>query len=427
MNSVADGSSLKGWEIMKKKFLKKLISTLLSTVLVACLVTPVSAETAATRIEDEDLLINQEVAENIAELFVDDMVNSGQTKWNSDTEVTHTEILYDEQGENITAYSVELTTGYVVVSAYVDVPSVIFEWADETEPVYEGSLSAETKVIYTGPMGYLLDNGALTLQNLEGKEVFRSQVPNQIETLRDMQNVQPSVLQEIVTAKKAALIANGQEATTQAAADNHSGGYITDAGVYARNVYGGTWTCTDWYNQWEDYANFATTSNFSGYSNHCGPTAITNAIKMYGNRYNNYTIKNSSNVAVFNKVIEANWDSGNYYYNGGDGTFDDSADAFIRDSFAKFGVNVSTYGRYYCTVDNIKNATTSDRLMYIMLHSYGEPYGNHAVIGYAWSRMTRSSDLGDKHFVKVCDGHKSSGRYLEVSLFIDDQYWEIHF
>ena len=83
---------------MKKKFWKRLISALLSTLLVVCLVSPASAKTVATGIQDEDLLINQEVAENIAELFVNDMVNSGQTEWNSSTEITDTKILYGEDG-----------------------------------------------------------------------------------------------------------------------------------------------------------------------------------------------------------------------------------------------------------------------------------------------------------------------------------------
>lgn len=409
---------------MKKKFWKRLISALLSTVLVACLVTSASAETVATGIQDEDLLINQEVAENIAELFVNDMVNSGQTEWNSSTEITDTKILYDEDGTSITGYSVELTSGYVVVSAYVDVPSIILEWADEAEPVYATtSWSDDAKVIYTGPMAYFLDTGTSQLQTVEGNVVARSQVENQLTPLRDVKNVETSVLQQIASAKRDS---NGGIATTRAG-DNQEGGYITDAGVYAKNVYGGTWTCTAWNNQWESYANFATTSNFSGYSNHCGPTAITNAIKMYGNKYNNSTIKNSTNSQVFAKVIQANQDAGGTYYNGDDGTWDNKANSFIKDSFKKINVNVSVYGKYYCNVQNIKNATTADRLMYIMLHNYGKPYGDHAVIGYAWSRMTRSSDLGDKHFVKIADGHKSSARYIEVSLFINDQYWEIKF
>lgn len=411
---------------MKKRFLKRWISLLLATVLVVCMTTSATAASVTAGIEDEDFFINQEVAENIAELFVDDMISSGQTKWNSDTEITSTEILYDELGTDATGYSIELTSGYVVVSAYVDVPSVILEWADEAEPVYEGaSLEDDTKVIYTGPMEYLLDTGSESLLSLDGVEVARSQVKNQLASLRDVKNVQTSVLQEIIAEKKA-MKDDGPTATVQAS-DNHAGGYITDAGVYAKNVYGGTWKCTAWNNEWEEYANFATMSNFPGYTNHCGPTAITNAIKMYGNKYNNSTIKNSSNASVLSKVLDANAEATSPYYTGASGTWDATANAFIQDSFKKYNVNVTVYGRYSLNVENMKNATTSNRLMFIMLHSYGYPYGNHSVLGYAWSRMTRSSDQGDKHFIKVCDGHKSSGRYIELALCLQDQFWEIHF
>lgn len=407
---------------MKKTFLKRLISVLLATVLIVSVTTSATAESINVGIEDEDLLINQEVAENIAELFVDDMVSTGQTKWDSDTEVKNTEILYDEYGTNITGYSVELTSGYVVVSAYVDVPSVILEWADEAEPVYDNTYLAEgTKVIYTGPMGYFLDTGTSNLKSFDGDIVARTQVQNQVASLRNVKNVEASVLQEILAEKKAAKENNKVIAR---AGDNQSGGYITDAGVYAKNVYGGTWKCTAWNNEWEEYANFATTGNFPGYKNHCGPTAITNAIKMYGNKYN-YSIINSSNTSVFNKVIQANTDAGNIYYNGDDGTWNDTANDFIKDSFKKFNVTVFLDGMLHCNLENLKFSTTNDRLMYIMLHTYGKPYGDHHVIGYAWSCMTRSSDLGDKHFVKICDGHKSSGRYLELSLLLEDYYWEI--
>ncbi len=419
---------------MKKKFLKRLISVLLSTVLITCLVTSASAETLSTGIEDEDLFINQEVAENIAELFVDDMVNSGQTSWNSGTQITDTKILYGEDGTSVTGYSVELTSGYVVVSAYVDVPSIILEWADEAEPVYATtSWNENAKIIFTGPMAYFLDTGTSQLQTIEGTVVARSKVENQLISLRDVKNVQASVLKQIASEKRTKNIGSAP----MRAGSNQEGGYITDAGVYAHNVYGGTWTCTDWCNPWEDYVIFAKASDFSGYSNHCGPTGITNEIKMYGNKYNHYTIKNSTPSSVLSKVIEANVDANFDYFTAQNGTADDSANDFIKDSFKKYNVNVSVYGRYNCTLQNLKSSITDSSLMHIMLHEYGlydsaskkwRPYSNHTVVGYAWSRMTRSSDLGDKHFIKICDGLNSSGRYLELSLLNDtNKYWEINF
>lgn len=407
---------------MKKTFLKRLISVLLATVLIVSVTTSATAESINVGIEDEDLLINQEVAENIAELFVDDMVSTGQTKWDSDTAVKNTEILYDEYGTNITGYSVELTSGYVVVSAYVDVPSVILEWADEAEPVYDNTYLAEgTKVIYTGPMGYFLDTGTSNLKSFDGDIVTRTQVQNQVASLRNVKNVEASVLQEILAEKKA--IKENNKVIARAG-NNQSGGYITDAGVYAHNVYGGTWKCTSWYNEWEKYANFATRDYFPGYSKHCGPIAITNAIKMFGNRKDD-SIKNTTDTFVFSKVMEANADAGGEYYNGSAGTWCYSAGRFIEDSFQKFYVNVFVTGMFKCDAYNLKHSTASERIMYIILQNSGSPYGDHAVIGYAWSCMTRSSDLGDKHFIKVCDGHNSSGRYLELSLVLDDYYWEI--
>lgn len=208
------------------------------------------------------------------------------------------------------------------------------------------------------------------------------------------------------------------------AADNTPGGYIDNPIAYAKSIMNGVWTNNGYANNWESYANFATTSNFSGYTNHCGPTAITNAIKMYGKKYNNSSIKNSTNQAIFDKVIAANNAASNSYYNGIDGTWNSTADEFIKKSFAQCGVSISTYGQYTCSLENIKNASTGNRLMYIMLVSHAL-YGNHHVIGYAWTCMTNEST--NFYFIKICDGHKSSGRYLDQILVRSDKYWEIYF
>lgn len=68
------------------------------------------------------------------------------------------------------------------------------------------------------------------------------------------------------------------------------------------------------------------------------------------------------------------------------GTPSATADDYIRESFSEFGRNIYTYGPYY-SIQNIKNASTANRLMYIMLVG-NNTYGDHALLGYAWSCMT---------------------------------------
>ncbi len=429
---------------MRNLKIKKFISTVLALSLLLC--TWVSAyadsdvpQPDVAQIENADLFVTEEVAEQLALLFIRDMSESGVAAWDETTEPTRVVPMYDETGENITAYTVELTAGYVVVSAYVDVPNLFFEWADEAEPVYadlvespaalrkaRGSAPSTEKVVYVGPLGYLLDNGTDTLLSAEGEEVPREALSNDFDEFRDIENVTPEAIEMIVESKEEAAENGG---ISPLAADNTSGGYITDSAAYAKNVYGGTWKCTSWSNKWESAANFAVAKSFPSYTNHCGPTAITNAIKMYGNKYGNNYIKGLSNTQVFNKVMEANKLSGNAYYIPADGTPDKTADAFIKDSFKRCGVTVSTYGPYICTVEDMKNATTADRLMYVMLHEYGGPYGDHHLIGYAWACLTDNTYTYSRnlHFLKISDGHKPSARALDMSQIVADKYWEIKF
>lgn len=90
------------------------------------------------------------------------------------------------------------------------------------------------------------------------------------------------------------------------------------------------------------------------------------------------------------------------------GTPSATADDYIRESFSEFGRNIYIYDPYYCTIQNIKNASTANRLMYIMLVD-NNTYGDHALLGYAWSCMTdETRSYRNFYFIKVCDGINTS-------------------
>ena len=55
----------------------------------------------------------------------------------------------------------------------------------------------------------------------------------------------------------------------------------------------------------------------------CGPIAITNAIKMYGNKYNKSTIKNTSEGTIFEKIRTLKNSSGKRYYTDNEGIVDE--------------------------------------------------------------------------------------------------------
>lgn len=428
---------------MKKRKTNQFISILLAFVLLLCSVVPAYAVEGGEpdQIESQDLFITDEVAKHIALLFLEDMVNTGLTTWDESTELVRVVPMYDETGENISAYTAELTSGYIVISSYADVPNLIFEWADEAEPVYAGLPAAHNarsaaKIIYVGPVDYYLDSGSDTLTGIEGEQVPRDALSNDFDEYRDIENVSPEAIEMLTEAKREALENGGISAQADdVGPDNSVTGYITDSAAYAKNVYGGSWKCTSWSNDWESAANFAIASEFlvayPNYDNHCGLVAITNAIKMYGKKYNNRIIQNSSNMDVFMKVAKINSDSWNEYFDPAGGTYNDSAGEFIDLSFAAFNISpkVKAYGQYPCTIERIKSAIAPNKLMYIMLYNYNSgdmPYYRHHLIGYAWACLNNSYQ-GNKYFIKACDGHNTSARNLDASRLIMDKYWEIRF
>ena len=435
-----------------KKMFKKCVTILLTVILLMSTAISVDGATISTEepvsfraeLSEKDLLISEEVAEYIAQYFIEDIVATGMTNWDSNTSILNCMPTYDADGETLTSYTFELTRGYVMVAPYIDMPSPILEWSDEGEPVYAdfGTISPDKKVIYLGPVDYYLDSGGEQLQSREGYLVPRTAASGSILDSRDEKNVSYELRREIVELKKEAFARAGSGISPFS--DNYEGGYITDAAVFAHNVYGGNWTCIDWENNWEDYANFYTQDEVS-YDLACGPIAITNAIKMYGNKYNKSTIKNASESSIFSKIRTITNASGERYYKDNIGieiNMLDEVGDYIEKAFSKYSASPNVLGPFDCTEYNIQRGADSNHLMYINLDEYMQlgyvetPYGGpHAVIGYAWSLMEGQGarDNGPFYFIKVCDGVHSSGRYLSREHLEDtvtggiDTYWEICF
>jgi len=390
---------------------------------------------APVLVTEEDMIISEDVAYYIAEFFVRDMMATKQTCRDAKTAIINNVVMYDETGEDIVAYTFELTNGYVVVSAYLDVPQIILEWSDKALPVYESfDLGADDVIVYAGTLDYLLDDGGLELQTVDGFEVARSDVTNELMESRSIDNVRDDLIADIIEVKQANVPNPGTMTTNSNTIDS----YITNPFTYATIVYGGTYTCSDSANNWESYASFATTTDFTSYINHCGPTAITNIIKMYGNKYNNSTIKNASISGVFSQVMIANNASGCAYYSASGGTIRSKVGNFIRDSFARYGISVSISAgcnasgesNYPVDYSNAKSVfSKTNALMYISLTNHA-CYGNHAVVGYAYTRLyIPNSTISAKSFVKVADGWGNYARYIDISFATasSHQYWEVDF
>lgn len=425
---------------MKKKLRNRFVSLFLAVVFVLCASVPAGAVSPVQGwITDSDLFIGEEAAKYIAEFFVRDMIETGTTFWNSETAVTKLVPLYDETGENVVSYTAELTQGYLVISAYADVPSIVLEWADEAEPIYEElPLQENSKIIYAGGLDYFADQGGNTVVSVDGIAIPKQKLSCGLMELRSPDNI-PAKLAEAISETKQAVSA-GEAGISPLS--NKYGEDIIDVYEYATNTYGGTWKYSNHANHWDEHASSARVSLFENYKgvhyyNHCGPVAITNILSMYGKKYGNSSLINKSYAEIFEKVLAASKTaSPNYYINDPNGgTKGETANKFIEASFRQFGIapgtKMKTFGPYEITYENIVNATTADRLMYVMLVGH-ECYGTHHLVAYAYNRIynTQNSNL-KKVFLKVCDGHVVTPRYIDASQLFSQYnttpYWEVKF
>lgn len=368
---------------------------------------------------EELVTISEDDAEAIALLFVHDALSFEEIAWNSDTYITNVVVMYDDKC-NITAYSVELDKGYVIVSAFADAESLIPEWSDRASPVYDSLDTDDTEqILYLGAYEYYLDVGNNTVEDIEGSIVDKNDLINDIDVSRDASNIPTALIEEYV-------IQN--EFSTSVAS------VITDPFTHANRNYAGPFVSNDYVNLWENYALFFTTSNFNNvngvtYHEHCGPTAITNLMCMYQYKYRG--IKNSLDAAktIFNYVAQYGI-SHAYYVNSTSvvqGTSDTGAAPYIRNVFANYlDVSVGTV-LYEVTYNNFKSTFENGRLMYLMLRNHAD-YGNHHLVGYAYTRLISSTTGWYKTYIKVCDGWGTSGRYIDLaSVSSNSSYYGVVF
>lgn len=332
----------------------------------------------------------------MATYFVRDAQTMEDSKWNDDTEISDTVTMYDTDGQ-VSAYSFELETngkdaGYIVVSAYGDVESKILEFSDTAEPVYDAlDLAKEDTVVYTGGLNYFKKVDAGRLISVDGNVVKSEEVSTPLQDSRDaMYRVQPQ--QPFATTSE-----------------------IDDPAAWAKSEYGGTFTATEWKNAFENYCKFRTMDTFSrvngvNYSNHCGPTAITNLLEIVA-RYRGYSGVPYNNITqVFSQVAQLGISKG-YFINDVYTGFDTST-AYVKECFSLYSINTSVTNKKI-NYDNVKTAINGYNPLFIALQSH-EIYGSHFVAGYAYTCFTNESGR-TAPFIKIADGWNSSGRYLPLS------------
>ena len=269
-------------------------------ILMACVITvlafgsPVSAAYVGNivQVNDSTYRIPENVAEIMASFFIRDMQMVPDNTWTEDTIVADSQVMYDTDG-SVSAYSFELATdgepaGYVVISAYPNLENKILEFSDVSEPVYsEFSLSNGDEVVYTGPLGYYKDSGGAMLETVDSTYVSRSAVTNVWAQMEAQQ-----------IAEKASV------ASIQSEDPPGEEGYpITDPFEFAEYFYKVPFESYEYINEFESYCHYRINSDFNGYFERCGPTAITNLIEMIGD-YRGYSSVNTNYINIFENVAQ---------------------------------------------------------------------------------------------------------------------------
>lgn len=363
-----------------------------------------------------DKLIPEDVAEIIAERFITDIAAADlDMTWTDDTEVDDCTVLYDENND-ISGYSFDLETagednGYIVISAYTDIENQILEYSDSCDPLYESlDLDAGDKVIYTGTLDYYKDTGNSYVVSLDNKTVAKTQLKSDFEACRSA-SYQLSNRIEMQNAL------SGESYTTDSDDGVDLDGTIYHAVDYANANYAGPFSAYEWNNHLEQYCKFRTTKNFSGYSNHCAPTAITNLIEMKGAYSGNSNITSKSYQTIFSTV--AQYGIANGYYTQSGGSSQSTLNSYIKGSFASFGMNVSVTTKT-ASYNNVKTEIENSRPFYLTLkQGNGTAYtksSGYGVVGYAYTRLKSTTTGNYKSFLKVADGWHTDGRYIDLAM-----------
>lgn len=377
---------------------------------------------------EEAVHITAEEAGHIAELFIADMTASETCCWNKDTEIVDIVTLYNETETVATAHTVVLSEGYVLVSAFADAEVLVPEWSDTATPVYENlEYDNDDRIVYLGAYEYYIDSSTTTVTDLYGNEVNKTELVNYVEESRDISNMSPALIESCVVTPG--------DLTMSYTADSPLP--IEDPFEHASDTYGGTFYCTEYYNEWGTYLD----SNYNFYDstqaalgcnqtyyNCCGPIAITNIVLAYKKRYQDSSIPSRSSVfqtiADYGATHTKTFDSSNdvdrtayYYVNDPDpdigGTSSSRAPYYIMDSLDMYNIQTSVSGRTLTKFEYVSLSLRSGCLLYLSTFNH-ELYDNHAVMCYAYTRLRSNVTGYYKTYLKVADGWDNAPRYIDL-------------
>lgn len=352
---------------------------------------------------DDIINITQDEAQGMALLFVADMIEAGMASWDENTEITSIVPMYDNTNtDTVTAYTVNLTKGYVVVSAFLDAESKIPEWSDEATPLYQELDREENdKVIYLGGYEYYTDSDRGTMKSLSGEFVEKSSVDNIVCQSRELENI-PSVTFECYIQNDA--ITRGTP--------------ISNMYNHANANYAGPFVLYETRDNWSTHLTYYTIDypKSIGYYGSCVPVAITNSLYAYKHRYpaSAPTIENTCSQivqSVINYGISAQ-----YYFpsNNPPGVPQNKVRQYIGGIYANYGlVPTLTAVSALSSYANVKSQLDANKLILICTDD-DSTYGDHAILCHGISRLCSNTTGNYLSYIHIADGWSTSIRYSYV-------------
>lgn len=369
---------------------------------------------------EDAINIDAEVAGYIAEFFIEDMIATGTCGWDENTEIVDVIAMYDETGVTPTAYTVELTEGYVVVAAYADVESLIPEWSDAGTPLYENiGIEDNDTILYLGGYEYFVDLEDNTVCDIYGNSTDKDNLVNYVEMSRDVSNL-PGVVLENCTINPGIITLSNS---------------LDDPYAHAEEIYGRIdnereFYLSDYCNLWENYIEFYEDTN--GYQNCCVPLCIINIVFAHMNKYklplSYYNSNFQSYSDLFRYIADYGIEQGYYNdapydQNGGTGYY--FTDTYILEALRALSIGTNVVGTYLPTYANIKYHLEDNDLLALRLYNHAsysdnDPQTNeaHKVLCYAYTRLYNVYNGNYKTYLKIADGWESSARYLDLATVI---------
>lgn len=363
---------------------------------------------------EDAIEITAEEAGYIAELFIADMIASETCCWDEDTEIVDVVTLYDETGTAATAHTVELTEGYAVISAFADSESLIPEWSDTAEPIYDSFDNDDNIIIYLGSYEYYVDSSDTVAINLDGNIINKSDLINYIEESRDINNVSASLIESCVVTPGMTALAS----------------IIEDPQTHANAAYVGPFNISETYDEWGDYVEMYVPADnlLSFWTKSCGPIAITNIIRAYENRYPSMRDIPSGDTVfqavAYNGTLWTGmiYDTEYNYYDPAVGSYAELMHYYTLDSLRIYSIPCDVRGLFQVTYDNIKTHLMEGKLLNMYLNSHST-YGNHFVMCYSYSRYRSSTTGYYKTYLEVADGWSSySERYIDLATVVSNTH-----